>query len=494
MSEKQTSAEFEGWNRKDAMFTHRLLIFHKSPATKFILSSALVLSLASASLTQLPAQAPGRPAPPPTGPASNPPVPPARDPGLRGGPPGAGGAVAGLTAAQQFLFNTAQLTFNEVDSVSGTIPGESGVGLGPSFNLNSCAGCHAFPSAGGSSPQVNPQVSVAVLHGAKNAIPPFIAPNGPVREVRFQRNPDGSADGGVHDLFVIAGRSDAPLGCSIAQTDFAPQAAVGNLSFRIPTPTFGGGLIEAITDAAILANQSANATLKAAFGISGHENRSANDGTITRYGWKAQNKSLLIFAGEAYNVEQGVTNEAFPNARQSDPSCETNGHSEDHTDFVSGAASDIVEFAMFMRMLAPPHPVTAYGNVAAGSIQLGHDLFVQTGCVLCHTESLTTGNASVAALSNQTARLFSDLLVHNMGSGLADGIAQGNATGTEFRTAPLWGLGQRIFFLHDGRASDLVHAIQAHASNGSEANASVGAFNALTEANQQNILNFLRSL
>jgi len=86
------------------------------------------------------------------------------------------------------------------------------------------------------------------------------------------------------------------------------------------------------------------------------------------------------------------------------------------------------------------------------------------------------------------------LLVHNVGSGLADGIAQGNANGSEFRTAPLWGLGQRLFFLHDGRAPDLMQAIQAHTSSGSEANVAVGNFNALTPTSQQSILNFLRSL
>ncbi len=253
-------------------------------------------------------------------------------------------------------------------------------------------------------------------------------------------------------------------------------------------------MIEAIPDAAILANKSANASAKSAFGIAGHENRSGNDGTITRFGWKAQNKSLLIFAGEAYNVEQGVTNEAFPNPRETDPSCETNGHPEDHTDFTAATPGDIVEFAIFMQMLAPPQQLGSYANVSASSIQSGHNLFVQTGCVLCHTETMTTGVSSIAALSQQNARLFSDLLVHNMGSGLSDGISQGNAGANEFRTAPLWGLGQRIFLLHDGRTSDLLQAIQAHSSSGSEANASVGAFNALTNSNKQDILNFLRSL
>jgi CxxC motif-containing protein (DUF1111 family) len=418
------------------------------------------------------------PPPPPQGPP--------RDTGVRPGVPAAGRPLTGLPGLLLALFNNADATFNEIDSVP--------AGLGPGFNMNSCGGCHGFPAPGGSSPQINPQVAVANLAGATNAIPSFITTNGPVREARFKLNPDGSADGGVHDLFVITGRADAPLGCKLAQTDFAPQVANGNVTFRIPTPVFGAGLIESIPDAAILANVAANAAAKSHLGISGHENRSGNDGTIARFGWKAQNKSLLIFAGEAYNVEQGVTNEAFPDSRQTDPACDTNGLPEDHTDLTTGAASDIVNLALYMRLLAAPQPVNAFGPVPATSVQNGHNVFLQVGCALCHTPGLTTGNSSIAALSNQTANLFSDLLVHDMGSGLADGIAQGNATGSEFRTAPLWGAGQRIFFLHDGRTTDLMQAIQSHASPGSEATAVIGAFNAMSPRNQQDLLNFLRSL
>ena len=420
--------------------------------------------------------------------AQNPPatlIQPAKDPGVRGGAPGAGTALSGLTPAQLAQFQAAQAVFAEVDSVSGTMPGETGSGLGPSFNMNSCAGCHAFPAPGGSSPATNPQIAVATLDGAQNTVPAFIRPDGPIREVRFKRNANGTPDGGVHDLFVIAGRTDAQ-GCTMTQTDFAAQAALNNVSFRVPTPTFGGGLIESIPDAAILANKAANAGLKALLGISGHENRTGNDGTITRFGWKAQNKSLIIFAGEAYNVEQGVTNLQFPNARQTAANCDYNGHPEDLT--------DVAQFDLFMRFLAPPAPVPSYGNVTADSIGHGHDLFALSGCALCHTENLTTGNSSIAALSNQTAPLFSDLLVHNMGATLADGISQGNAGGDEFRTAPLWGLGQRMYFLHDGRTSDLLEAIQAHASSGSEANFSIAIFNHLSEADKQDILDFLRSL
>jgi CxxC motif-containing protein (DUF1111 family) len=424
----------------------------------------------------------------------------AKDPGVRGGPPGAGGPAASLTGSESILFNTGKQTFNEVDSVFGTLPGETDSGLGPGFNMNSCAGCHAYPAVGGSSPQTNPQVAVATLHGARNTVPSFITINGPVREARFKTNPDGTADGGVHDLFVITGRSDAPSGCNMAQTNFASQLSAGNVIFRIPTPIFGGGLIEAIEDATILANMSANSAAKTQLGISGRPNYSGNDGTMTRYGWKAQNKSLLIFAGEAYAVEQGVTNEAFPNPRQTTPSCDTLGHPEDITNLVTGAASDIVNFAMFMRMLAPPQPTNSFNAVAtsnavgSSSIQRGQNTFAQIGCALCHTQSLTSGNSAIAALSNQNVQLFSDLLLHDMGSGLADGISQGVATGSEFRTAPLWGLGQRIFFLHDGRTSDLVQTIQAHSSQGSEANAVVAAYNALSTSAQQDLLNFLRSL
>lgn len=410
----------------------------------------------------------------------------AKDPGVRGGAPDAGGPIPGLTSEQNAQFQSALVTFQEVDSVSGAMPGESGSGLGPSFNMNSCSGCHAFPAPGGSSPETNPQLAVATLDGARNIVPSFLSSQGPVREVRFKRKPDGTPDGGVHDLFVITGRTDAPPGCQLAQTDFAAQVAAGNVSFRVPTPTYGGGLIEAMPDSTILANKAANGFMKALFGISGRENRSGNDGTITRFGWKAQNKSLIIFTGEAYNVEQGVTNLEFPNPRETSAGCEANGHPEDQT--------DVTQFAAFMRFLAPPAAMASYGAVTAASIQHGHGLFVQSGCALCHTESLTTGASSFAALSGQTARLFSDLLVHNMGSGLADGISQGNAGPDEFRTAPLWGLGQRMYFLHDGRTSDLRNAIQAHASPGSEANRSVDFFTHLSEADKQDILNFLRSL
>ena len=232
----------------------------------------------------------------------------ARDPGVRQGP-GTGQGRPGLTSTYQQFYQAALSRFMEVDSVGGKIAGEDGTGLGPRFNGNSCAGCHAAPTVGGSSPAENGQVALATLDGAQNILPSFITANGPTREVRFVRNPDGTSDGGVHDLFVVSGRSDAQ-GCSIQQPDFATAVAQGNAIFRIPTPIYGGGLVEEISDANILAG-TAPTPQKRAMGISGKANTSGNDGTVTRFGWKAQNKSLLVFAGEAYNVEQGVTNEVF---------------------------------------------------------------------------------------------------------------------------------------------------------------------------------------
>ena len=253
----------------------------------------------------------------------------------------AGGPIAGLTANQLAFFNEGLARFNELDSVSGAESGAPGSGLGPRFNMNSCVGCHAQPTVGGSSPATNPQIAVATRFGAKNTIPSFITANGPVREARFIKNPDGTADGGVHGLFVITGRQDA-TGCNIQQPDFATAQANNNVIFRIPTPVFGAGLIETIPDSTILANQFSNLAAKQALGIGGMANRevklaqglpnrNGNDGTVTRFGWKAQNKSLLLFAGEAYNVEMGVTNELFQNKRDETSGCVFNGIPEDIT-------------------------------------------------------------------------------------------------------------------------------------------------------------------
>jgi CxxC motif-containing protein (DUF1111 family) len=163
------------------------------------------------------------------------------------------------------------------------------------------------------------------------------------------------------------------------------------------------------------------------------------------------------------------------------------------------AVQAIEKFAVFQRFLAAPTP-SANAPGGSDSIGRGKGTFSDVGCALCHTPSMRTGNSTVAALRFKTANLYSDLVVHDMGPGLADGVAQGQATGKEFRTAPLWGLGQRLFFLHDGRTGDLLEAINAHSSgssqrgDASEANEVVKTFNNLSERQKQDVLNFLRSL
>lgn len=404
-----------------------------------------------------------------------------KDPGPRApeaGAPQAGVAIRGLTAADLQTFTKGLNTFQQVETVA--------TGLGPRFNLDSCAGCHANPAVGGTSPEVNPQLAAGVSHGASNQIPPFLTSSGPVRVVRFQQQPNGEPDGGVHDLFVITGRGDAPAGCSIAQPDFSNP---NHLSFRIPTPVFGLGLIEAISDATLKANLAANAETKRALGIQGRFNTSANDGSIARFGWKAQNQSLLLFSGEAYNVEMGVTNELFPQEREDNPACATNPLPEDATNLVNGQLSDIESFGWFMRLLAPPPP-----GAPNPSTNNGRQLFASTGCALCHTPTLQSGKSSIDGLSNQAVNLYSDLAIHNMGQGLNDGITQGQANGQQFRSAPLWGLGTRIYLLHDGRTTDLIEAILDHDSQGSEAHQVIQNYEQLTSQQKQDLLNFLRSL
>src|SRR2546427_11441382 len=342
-------------------------------------------------------------------------VSPARDPGVRGGMPGAGGPIAGLTARQLEFFADGKADFESVEDVAD--------GVGPRMNLDGCAGCHSQPAIGGTSPFVNPQVAFASKDGGTDRVPFFITLNGPVREARFKFNPDGSRDGGVHNTATITGRTGAD-GCVLAQPDFDTANATNNLIFRIPTPVFGAGLIEQIPDSVIEANQSANGFIKKLFGILGRPNRvvsgraitgstnnNGNDGTIARFGWKAQNQSLLLFSGEAYNVEMGITNELFQQEREQDPTCQSvtvpNNATDTEVAITPDGLSAIEKFAFFQRFLAPPTPVASYqsknvGFVSNTSITNGRQLFSNTGCALCHTPTLTTGNSTVAALNAQT--------------------------------------------------------------------------------------------
>jgi CxxC motif-containing protein (DUF1111 family) len=436
----------------------------------------------------------------------------AHDPGPRTGV-SAGGPIDNLTPGELKLFNAGQATFAKVDTVSGD-------GLGPRMNFDSCGGCHAQPNVGGSGAKPNPQAQIIKRLGLKNTLPFFITENGPTREARFQKTSSGATDGGVHNLFTIVGAAGA-TGCQLTQPDF--EANKRNMIFRIPTPVFGAGLIEQIRDTDILANLAKEASAKQRLQIrgklnivvsgnthtlqsrvQGDPNNNGNDGTIARFGWKAQNKSLLLFAGEAYNVEMGISNELFQTEREEacpntavlmpNDGTNTNPNQIDTPNPPFDVLSDIEHFAAFMRFLAPPKPSDTEPGGSA-SILKGKALFTQVGCHLCHTPALPTDpNSRVAALSGKTANLYSDVALHQMGKNLEDGISQGEANGDEFRTAPLWGLGQRLFFLHDGRTSDLLVAILEHRGDKSEANGVIKQFDRLSESDKQDLLNFLRSL
>lgn len=535
---------------------------------------------------------------------------------------GGAGNVVSLNTNLSATWFSALTVFGTGATIAGPQTGGANIpGLGPSFNATSCFQCHSQPTIGGSSPNTatpgfpggNPQVGDAPTAAQLKAVSSFISANGPVREARFVKavSASGTADavsaGTVAELFVVEGRSDKPSTCTITQEDFATQVANHNVIFRIPIPTFGEGFVENTPDANLIANLATDDALAAdtnlfspPLGITGTFNHSGNDSTITRFGWKAQNKSLLMFAGEAFNVEMGVTNELMPNEKTNgngsclptatdfqpedqvvappllNPPTSASGLSDPRTitqlfnsfgaaGVVSDISNDINNFAIFMRLNAAPGQcafnskttTTSTGAVGpaqcfsltctsatagcvnpnpsaadVASIQRGMALFGSVnptipsltnpaptpqivgvapprtiGCVLCHSDFLTTTTSLTPELSDASFNPFSDFALHTMDPTLADGVTQGQAGPSQFRTAPLWGIGQRLFFMHDGRASDLLTAIKDHAPNAgtstsnncsatpnNEACQVIVLFNSLSASQKQDLLNFLRSL
>lgn len=412
----------------------------------------------------------------------------------------AGCFLPNLSGPEVTMWFAGLATFGDLVSVTGNpkspstiAPGEPIAGLGTFYNGNSCGMCHLQPAIGGSSPgpgtpgfTINPQIPVATHRGAMNTVPPFITPMGPVREARFPRNIDPSGnplntlDGSVHELYTIEGRNDAPSGCNVPQDPFfQTEINDDNIIYRIPTPTFGLGFVETTSDATLEQNLSASQAL--GFSTGGRFNIDGNDQTFTRFGWKAQNPSMLVFAGEAANVEMGVTNELFPFERLPG-TCATNATPEDFTIPTSQTAiqlnppadaSNVEAAAFFMFTNAAPaqcnwnSPVNQNGTVQCLALdqfaQHGQVVFGELGCNSCHSTQLTTGPSNFTDLNNVTFLPYSDFALHHMGSVLTDGVNQGVAGPDEFRTAPLWGLGQRLFLLHDGRTNNLFTAIEDHA-------------------------------
>jgi len=357
------------------------------------------------------------------------------------------GALPGLKPSELQAFLTGLDSFSEVDGVD--------EGLGPRFNLDGCSGCYTHSFIGGTSPSINPQVQVATKLGALNRIPAFIEPYGPVKVVRFQRQPNGQPDGGVHNLFVITGRADAPSACRITQPDFS---RFDNLAFRIPTPTFGLGLIEAIAERTSLSNLNADHERKRALGIQGRFNTNPKDGTITRFGWKAQN-TLGVFSVEAFNVEVGVTNDLFLHEREEDPTCNSTRSPESTSDLNAGSRSDMELFTLFMRFLAPPQPAPS-----SETTRRGRRTFDQVGYALCHTPASLQAIPQPSPSPGVTSNSFQTLRSTAWAS--ISPSASPRAKPNRKTSAP----------------------------PRSEASSVINIYLALPESQRQDILNFLRSL
>lgn len=364
--------------------------------------------------------------------------------------PNFGGPLPGLTSSQasDFQNGLAEFTFKETKPT----------GLGPIFNRDSCVACHGGPAPGGSSP---------------------------INTTRF-----GRVTNGVFDPLISLG------GSLLQEQAISPNGlekipSQANITAKRQTqPLFGLGLIEAIPDQTILAGvrtTPVNGVLGRAAMV---QDPVTGKTRVGRFGWKAQQATLLAFSGDAFVNEIGITNRLFPteNAPNGNQALlaqlDTVPDPEDRPDPNTGK-SRIDRATDFMRYLAPPPPSSMNASTAFGA-----KFFLQVGCNNCHTPTMTTGTNSIAALSSQTVVLYSDLLLHDMGS-LGDGIVQGAAGPREMRTAPLWGLAASAPYLHDGRAATVDAAIRAHDG---EAKASVGQYLNLTSDQQSLLVQFLNSL
>ncbi|MSV29527.1 MAG: hypothetical protein EXQ52_12415 [Bryobacterales bacterium] len=361
-----------------------------------------------------------------------------------------GAPLPGITSAELELFRLGREDFNEVETAE--------EGLGPVFNGTSCGQCHSVPAIGGIATMTE------VRAGHVDAVGKFTALNGET----------------LYSVFSI--------GKHECQIQIPREANV--IARRVPTPLFGAGLIEAIPDAAILALEKPVGNPD---GVKGRASRITDVATrqprIGRFGWKAQQATLLAFSADAYRNEMGITSDLFPDelgpgltARQL-KLCDSKPDPEDVRSRVTGLRA-IDNFENFMKFLAPLDRGAAGADTAEGE-----RLFASVGCAACHVPSMTTGPSANPLFDRKSVNLYSDLLLHDVGTG--DGIEQADANGDEMRTPPLWGLRFRRPLLHDGSAATALEAIRRH---GVEAEAARSRFLALEPAEQGNVLVFLGSL
>lgn len=374
-----------------------------------------------------------------------------------------GGPLPGLTSGQLNHFTTGMTQFD--------FPWDPVHGLGPVYTNTNCNNCHAVPVAGGFN-----TMHRVTLFGKLNS------------------------DGSFNDLSTEGGPELQPLtvakfipGCTVAGESLPSDATI--VAQRLPPPLFGDGLIDNIDDSAIMAN-----AVDKGMGIHGMVNMVTDwngNSRVGRFGLKAQDASLLQAVGLAFGHETGITNPVVMTEDCPQGNCSIPGICLRRSTPNDPQGVETVQMYDFVVYLAPNTPGS--GNAA------GQALFTSIGCALCHNPTYTTdpnvaipvdflghvNGPPILALSNQPVNLYSDLLVHDMGPGLADNIPQGQASGSQWRTAPLWGLSFRTVYLHDGRTSNLTKAIQMH---GGEATQVIQQFNALSPTDQANLLQFIQSL
>jgi len=362
-----------------------------------------------------------------------------------------GAELPGLTRAEQEAFEQGKTVFVTTED-----PDE---GLGPVFNGRSCGECHLQGGIGGAGNDLLLTRVTRIGAGSGASYRDLTELGGPVLQRRSIREFDPA---------------------SPVDPEVVPPGAE-HVSLRITTPLFGAGLIEAIPDSAILSNVRTGDP----DGITGTVNYAVSPLTglrqIGRFGWKAQVATLDHFSADAYLNEMGITTPKLTEDLKPQGKAIGDVVPEPEDD-----GEDVGHFASFMRLLAPPSR-----GPQTDAVLRGEKTFQELRCTTCHVPSMTTGTSAVAVLAYRRAELFSDLLVHDMGDGLADGIQQGDASGRQFRTAPLWGLRHRRFFLHDGRATTPEAAIRAH---GGEALAARQRYEALSVAQKQDLAAFLDSL
>ena len=360
-----------------------------------------------------------------------------------------GDPFANLTNDLSVRFFDGKDEFTEEEDISD--------GLGPVFNDVSCAACHSNPAVGGDSDIVETRFGT-ITH---NQFDPLTQLGGS----------------------LIQSQGIGPANACFGET--IPTQATIQAGRKTP-PLFGLGLVDNVPDSLlqqIAKNQKQNTP-----DIAGRPNMVKDPASghlaLGRFGWKAQVATLMTFSGDAYLNEMGITNPLFPteNAPQGDASllaiCDTVADPEDD-------GSGIQAFADFMSLLAPPPrgPITQ-------SVLNGEGIFSAIGCAACHMPTLQTCPNPIKALDSVTFHPFSDFLLHDMGS-LGDRIEQGQASGTEMRTAPLWGLRVRKSFLHDARATKIEDAILAHDGQGRQAK---NKFSGLNSKDKHDLIAFLNSL